>query len=270
MTSPGWHRRLLPGALSWAVVLVATAPAASETFRQEVINPDPSVSLHAEATLYVRLPQSGRPCSAVAVGPHVLITAAHCVENGEATILTPAKKTGDCWTPCSPSAKPSSCSDPPPSAVADIAACFFDEAFEKGIETVSTDVSWLTKGTEVLLTGFGCVGVTKCEPTTWETPAQAGPAEILDDASIQDLFFLTLGDLAKGGSALCFGDSGGPVYRVTQGGRRVVGIAQGGCVDGKPEKSAITSLAAEATVEWLCKWVKKEPKKRAIQGLSCP
>lgn len=270
MLSSRPRRRSLPAASLALLALLPFAPAWSETFRQEVLEPDPTLLQGARPTVFVES-EEDLWCSGVAVSPRVILTAAHCLKGDEITVKAPGRVKGDCWTPLetwgTAGAEPGS----PPALVPDLAVCYLKKDLPKPPETLSTDVNLLRKGAEVVLAGFGCTEWTECKGPKWPSRAQTGKARLLDAVSPQDLYFLTIGDPAQGESALCPGDSGGPVFVLDEDGeRRLIGIGQGGCVDCNVQKSAVTSLAAKATVDWLCRWVKEKPKKRAIQGLSCP
>jgi len=266
--------------VAWLVLSVSITtwcgvPASSRTFKQEIINPGHGDGVFASTVVYV---ENGAAdwCSAVAVGDHVLLTAAHC-QSTDAIELDIAGDTVEGTCTCPPEVESGGCaafnSATPRSQGPDLAICYFEQSFAQGVETISTDLALLETDQTLVLAGFGCISWDLCPSGTesYGKGSEEGFARILQEPAATDLYFYTVADPSKGESSLCSGDSGGPVFLGgATGDPRVVGVGRGGCADDDVYKSEITNLAATTTVRWLCSWQSTDPK-RAINGLTgCP
>jgi hypothetical protein len=221
--------------------------------------PDPSAE--ACKAWYVDLAASGAQeigrCSAVAVGEHVAMTAGHCVAPQTKKIVLEtglAARSGTC--------------EPFPNA--DLALCVFDDSFSsEETKSISTDPARLVPQSQVILSGFGCLtGACEGTPEYGFTAPGAGWATIVSSTAQSPVTFVTAGKAGKPGTFLCSGDSGGPVC--DENGSFLLGVGRASCADGASEwQSAITSLAADEVVRWMCEWKDGGPN-RHIKGLTCP
>jgi hypothetical protein len=144
-------------------------------------------------------------CTSAMVGPRVLLTAAHCVANNGNVALARAQET---WS--------GTCEHAPgyqTDETADWALCALDRDMP-GVpyERVNTNASLVPVGAALLLTGFGCT-----------QPGGTGGNDgiyRIGDAVVRQLPTSGSNDIvtkARGGqtAALCFGDSGGPAFFIT-------------------------------------------------------
>jgi secreted trypsin-like serine protease len=159
------------------------------------------------ASVYIS--SGGGRCTATVIGPHVLITAAHCVSNGgTATFAVLANRYS---AKCTHSKAYSG------NSTADYALCKIDKMVE-GIpyESVLLDPNVLKVGSEIMLTGYGCVrrgggggndGIYRIgEAKVTKLPSGSNNDIVTDRQSV----------------ALCFGDSGGPAFYYLDKTKRVV------------------------------------------------
>lgn len=201
------------------------------------------------STFVYRGMPSGGPCTATAIGPQVILTAAHCLDGSAVGSIEigSVKRTVSCqrhpaW-PADPNADFSLCSVKPALA-----------APAGGFEHVNADNSATAAGTEVKLLGFGCRSHSGSDFGT----LGEGDATIL----------LRKNDyvLAGGGSELCFGDSGGGAYASGsnyQKTRRLVAL------NSRTDDHAWLSVTASPLfIEWATKWASDQ--KLAICGLVSP
>jgi Trypsin len=145
---------------------------------------------------------SGGPCTSTLVGPRVLMTAAHCVTDGEVVAI--AKGSDQFKGQCS-RAKAY-----PQNPTADWALCALDGE-PPGLlhETVNTNSGVLQKDLFILLSGFGCVsssGLGGSDGTYRIGTSKISLIPAGDNNDIQ----------STGGAAVCFGDSGGPAFIVSK------------------------------------------------------
>lgn len=149
------------------------------------------------ATVYVN--SGGGRCTATLIGPEVLITAAHCVDDRGTlffTLLTGEQHRARC----------DHHRDYDDNATADWALCKL-ETPATGIvyETLSMDRTIPDRSDWILLTGYGCTrsgGGGGNDGTL-----RIGFAEVIRTPRRGDWDIITRGDVA-----LCFGDSGGPAF----------------------------------------------------------
>lgn len=139
-------------------------------------------------------------CTATLVGPQVLIIAAHCVDDGaKATITIKGEKI---------SGKCTHGPDYNGNATADYTLCAFDKPIE-GIayELLNQDENLVKVGDEILLTGFGCIRQGGGGGN--DGIYRIGEAKVTNIPSGNSNDIITVGN-----SALCFGDSGGPAFKI--------------------------------------------------------
>jgi len=261
--------------------------AAAAEFRPFVIKPSnqkiPGIAVYVES--------SG--CSAVAIGPHVLLTAAHCVDNGIAELpklfwyerlFKRSDNQGKCSclpTYLTSSGRDRGCTDAlsSPSPEEDLALCVFERKLPAKYQRAINPNAEVEKGNRVLFAGFGCVDKEDCSPYSRETPnksneASHGWSTIVDAQNQKPYTWIIKGDLDGGDSALCAGDSGGPAF-VGPDWNRVVAINREACVppvpgqEGDVARSALTPIGAQDTIDWMCDWVKQDLGVREIRGLVC-
>lgn len=144
----------------------------------------------------------GAGCVATLIGPRALITAAHCVPDAGKVSLQFKNKTpieGTCTHAPGYNKK---------TLDYDLALCLMT-ADTTGFryETVLTDSTRIKKGDRVRLTGYGC---TTSKGTGADGKYRAGEAVVDKLPSGTSPFLETDGQVA-----LCFGDSGGPVFAFT-------------------------------------------------------
>lgn len=156
-----------------------------------------------KASFYTR--SGGGSCTASAVGDRVLLTAAHCVDNGAAVTLRKAGQTYRAVCEHAPQYGAGGAN----AETADYALCAIDRSVpDVPAERVNANPQALRVGQEVLLTGFGCT-------TDAGTGGNDGVYRI-GEAKVQRL---PTGDdndiVVEGDAGLCFGDSGGPAFLVS-------------------------------------------------------
>lgn len=219
--------------------------------KPEVIGANPADHAEWAATLIFRSP-TGAPCTATAVGPRVILSAAHCIPDGM-----------DAYVWIANSNVAIACERHPayPAENADFTLCLVTDTLSypaKGFETINVDRQSPSVGEEVTLLGYGCYSK---EQRIFGN-LYKGPATVETLASDSGLI------LTKGGAAICFGDSGGGAYRFLDEAktiRRLFGVNARGDI------STISALAVTATdlfINWSRQWA--ENKKVTICGIVPP
>lgn len=140
---------------------------------------------------------AGGSCTSTMVSARVLLSAAHCVPDGEKVRIVSAKKEYEATCAHAPDYKVNE--------TADWALCLLNEDLP-GIKFERIGFSATLKvGSEVLLTGFGCT----------KSPGVGGNDGIyrVGESTVTRLPSGESNDIVTtGGAALCFGDSGGPAF----------------------------------------------------------
>jgi hypothetical protein len=177
---------------SWKLEMKPSSELAGGGVQPKVIGASPANPGSWPSTLTFRTPDGG--CTATAVGERVVLTAAHCVSDGQVGVL--------------PGAITVTCAHHPeyPERIsADFALCLADKPLPFGpYERVDTDPARVAVGATATLLGYGCIregGIDRSFGTLYQ-----GTAPIAS-VHVDDFYTVT-----RGGAAVCFGDSGGAAY----------------------------------------------------------
>jgi hypothetical protein len=147
---------------------------------------------------------SGGPCTVALVGTNVLMTAAHCVNDGEVVRISASQGMYTYNGPCTRAPKYNS------NPTNDWALCALDGEPSGVIhETVNSNNALVTSQTSLLLSGFGCA-------VAGSTSAGSGNVYRIGASTVAVLPSGNNDSLVMhGGAATCFGDSGGPAFVVS-------------------------------------------------------
>jgi hypothetical protein len=187
-------------------------------------------------------------CTATLVGPHVLITAAHCTPGrtvvfpqGEELVAAICHKLRE-LEPQSEQHED------------DLALCFSAKTLSSTPETLSFDPQLVAKGQELVLSGYGLTGV---NPTgTSGKKDQVGKFFNLGIVTVfrSDLN-ATLAEVETRGSQVQAGDSGGGVFAVPTGTtRRFLVAVSKEMSHGETKASFLTPLAAPHIAALITRW----------------
>lgn len=212
-------------------------------------------------------------CTAALVGPRVLLTAAHCVDGGAQNTVNAAKiiqrggTTIDADCVMHPRYSAAPFQGPEVRNSADYALCILGTSLAdipryRSLLYENVDLGALTKGSPVLITGFGCNIVEKGPggggpqyiSTTADPVLRVGDAFIEADLSAESDNYRTHSTNPRTAS-ICPGDSGGPLIigasTANQAGRRSISGVNS-TVEVKPrDVSDLTSrFAALATADF--------------------
>jgi len=216
-------------------------PTAPPAGTPEVIGGEPADPVDWPATFIFT---AGGGCTSTAIGERVILTAAHCVEDGAVGRVSLGNDVSTRVTCHHHPGYPDSISP-------DFALCVTNDPLAGfPFERVSGDLARARVDEEVLLLGFGCTqngghdngfGV-----------LYTGRATVRERPHDGDLYLVT-----EGGAALCFGDSGGAAYAITSPDqaptpRRVaIGVNSRGDIS---KWSFLSSTATESFVGWAFDW----------------
>jgi Trypsin len=177
----------------------------------------------------------GQSCTSTIIGSRTVVTAAHCIGNGQSAAIELDNGTVSVVCNHHPAYRSNSS--------ADVALCLADDDLvARGLkyESVNADPSRLQVGTPVTLLGFGC--------TELGGPPGAlyvGTFKITQLPSGNDYrYFLS------GGGVKCSGESGGAGYLNVAGGRLVAGTHK----DGDQQSAALVETAVPQVIDFYRNW----------------
>lgn len=142
-------------------------------------------------------------CSGTVVGPSIVLTAAHCVQNGQHITDWQGKWQASC-------VRHPTYTDTQDYNAVDMAVCKrLDGSFRMKPATIA-DVGPVV-GDEITLSGYGCVRSDGKGGNDGTLRVGMAPVIGLTEEWYLEYWFYTQGD-----SALCYGDSGGPAFRLIE------------------------------------------------------
>lgn len=219
--------------LALGLLLGASAPAFAQD--QNLIGGTPADPKDWPASVYASM--NNASCSATVVGEKVLLIAAHCVSNG-----------GKASFSIGPNRYTSTCTHSPDyrrDDTADWALCVVDRPVT-GIkyEVLATEAAVCQAGQKLMLTGYGCT-----------RPGGGGGNDgvyRIGEATINRCPDRDNDIVTKGSAALCYGDSGGPAFKVeSDGKRKLVSVNSRGDIRTTSYLSAIFTDKAKAFIaDW--------------------
>lgn len=248
--------KIVKAATRWLLlgvgVVLSVTPCSAQTFTMQavtdlptkpagqVIGGTPADPAKWPATFVFRN-SSGGGCTATAIGRQVAITAAHCLENGAKGFISVSSFKASVVCNHHPAY--------PADISADFALCLIDKQLPKlgnGFERINAkDTEVPTLAEKIILLGYGCTeigGVDRNFGTLYEGIAT------VDQRPNKDLYFRT------NGAALCFGDSGGGAYYLTNPAgtvRRLFGINSRGDIS---SNSWISTTSNKSFSDWSRNW----------------
>lgn len=229
------------------------APAADAVVEPQIIGGRLAVRADWPATFIFEKQKGVGSCTSTAVGSRVILTAAHCVDNGaEGEIERPGGNVGvlcehhSDYTP--------SDNHPTRTTSADWALCLAKSDLKvREYETLNKNAVLLKKDLEVLLTGYGC---------NKQGGSDGGFGALYEgEANVQELPNPNHPErwkrhyaVTRGGAAVCYGDSGGATYLFRDAAKQsrvVVGVNSRGDIS---TVSYISAASVDAFSSWAKKW----------------
>jgi hypothetical protein len=233
------------------MLTVLTAPVLAQPIYEMTPIPEPSqpkdsselqvirgkVAVQSDWPATLRFESNGAYCTSTIVGERVLVTAAHCVQNGskarvsingawrdDITCYHPAQYKGTACIGVTEVKEIVGCT-------ADIALCLAEKPLASArIEAINSDANESRTGASLIMLGFGC---TTEGGGRLSKDLMIGDAEIkatsVPGASSNPKNTLQEYIITEGHSAVCSGDSGGAAYNSEDSAvRKIIGIGSRG------------------------------------------
>lgn len=215
-------------------------------------------------------------CSAALVGPNVLLTAAHCVDKKDsaakdAVRIVRIDGVADALS-CEMHPDYASANIPvenTPRSQADYALCLTKDKFTapaSGFEVIDVGTA-PTTGSQVLITGYGCTKIAWVDGRLVTTGAngvlRVGGSKIAAPAAPPLNWMTAVADLSKDDTAICPGDSGGPLFsgataKDQDARRRVIAVNSALYLEKSVITSYFSSLSAPAFSAFLTQWLSEK------------